>query len=69
MIKLVIEENNNLRLCIKDSDGLLVSFSDKGDVYFSLRAIMLPHKDSDKLWDLIFKVRKEFFGIDKSSIQ
>jgi hypothetical protein len=69
VIKLIIEENNNLRLCIKDSDGLLVSFSDKGDVYFSLRAIMLPHKDSDKLWDLIFKVRKEFFGIDKSSIQ
>lgn len=69
MIKLIIEENNNLRLCIKDSNGLLVSFSDKGDVYFSLRAIMLPKKETNNLWSLIIRVRKEFFGIDKSSIQ
>lgn len=68
MIKLVIEENN-LRLCIKDNEGLLVSFSDNGDTYFTLRAVMLPKKESNKLWGLIFKVRKEFFGIDKNSIQ
>lgn len=67
MIRLVIEENN-LRLCIKDNEGLLVSFSDNGDTYFTLRAVMLSKKESNKLWGLIFKVRKEFFGIDTHSV-
>lgn len=65
----MIIEENNLRLCIKDNEGLLVSFSDNGDTYFTLRAVMLPKKESNKLWGLIFKVRKEFFGVDKDSIQ